>query len=321
MISCPRHLAFFAALVFSLGASAQEYPSRLVRIISGGSGSGPVDIASRVVAQRLSEIWGQPVIVETRTGASEMIAAEAVAKSKPDGYTMLSAGNIITHTPAIFRVLLYDPVRSFAPVTLMMQSPMALVVNASAPYNSLKDLIAAAKQRPGQIAWASAGIGTNNHVTGEQFAAEAGIKVIHAPYKGSQSAANAVIGGEVAYAIVALSSALTFAKAGTLKVFAVTTENRTSLAPDVPTIAELGVPGVDGAVRGGLYVPAGTPENIIAKLSVDINRILKEPATRQRFAALGLEALGTTPVEYEAINRKIAAQVVRIVTQANIKVE
>ncbi len=317
----PGRLAVLAGLLFSLGVAAQEYPSKLVRMITGGSQGGPVDVASRVVAQRLAEIWGQPVIVETRTGASEMIAAEAVAKAKPDGYTLLSAGNIITHNPAIFPRLPYDPARSFAPVTLMMQSPMALVTNAKAPYNSLKDLIAEAKQRPGHLPWASAGIGTNNHITGEHFAAEAGIKVIHTPYKGSPPAANAVLAGEVAYAIIALSSALPFARAGTLKVFAVTTEKRTSLAPDVPTLSELGVPGIDGAVRSGLYVPAGTPESVITKLSTEVNRILQEPATRERFMSLGLEALGTTPAEYEATNRRIAAQVAKIVAHANIRVE
>jgi tripartite-type tricarboxylate transporter receptor subunit TctC len=321
MIFKLRSSALLAGLVLSLGASAQDYPSRLVRVITGGSQGGPVDIATRVVAQRLSEMWGQPVIVENRTGASEMIAAEAVAKAKPDGYTLLVAGNIITHNPALFPRLLYDPARSFTPVTLMLQSPMALVTNAKAPFHSLKDLIAAAKDRPGQLAWGSAGVGTNNHVTGEQIAAEAGIKVIHAPYKGSQPATNAVLAGEVAYAVVALSSALPFAKAGTLKLFAVTTENRTSLAPEVPALSELGIQGVDGAVRGGLYGPAGMADRVITKLNTDVNRILGEPATRERFVSLGLETIGTTPEEYEASNRRIAAQVAKIVAQANIKVE
>jgi tripartite-type tricarboxylate transporter receptor subunit TctC len=316
-----RSLVALAGLLFCAAASAQEYPSRLVRIVTGGSQGGPVDIASRVVAQRLSEQWGQPVIVENRTGAGEMIAAEAVSKMKPDGYSLLIAGNIVTHNPAIFPKLPYDPVRSFAPVTLMMQSPMALVVSAKAPYSSLRDLIAAAKQRPGQIAWASAGIGTNNHITGEHIAVEAGVKVLHTPYKGSAPAANAVLGGEVAYAIVALSSAIPFAKGGTLRILAVTTEKRTALAPDLPTLSELGIHGVDGAVRGGLYVPAGTPQSVIAKLNADFNRIVQEPATRERFATLGLEPLGTTPEEYEATNRRVAAQVAKIVAQANIKVE
>jgi tripartite-type tricarboxylate transporter receptor subunit TctC len=316
-----RSLVALASLLFCAAASAQEYPSRLVRIVTGGSQGGPVDIASRVVAQRLSEQWGQPVIVENRTGAGEMIAAEAVSKMKPDGYSLLIAGNIVTHNPAIFPKLPYDPVRSFAPVTLMMQSPMALVVSAKAPYSSLRDLIAAAKQRPGQIPWASAGIGTNNHITGEHIAVEAGVKVVHTPYKGSAPAANAVLGGEVAYAIVALSSAIPFAKGGTLRIFAVTTEKRTALAPDLPTLSELGIQGVDGAVRGGLYAPAGTPQSVIAKLNADFNRVVQEPATRERFATLGLEPLGTTPEEYEATNRRVAAQIAKIVAQANIKVE
>ena len=314
--------AFLAALAFSAGASAQEqYPSRLVRLVTGGSQGGPVDIAARVVAQRLSEMWGQPVIVENRTGASEMIAAEIVAKAKPDGYTLLLAGNVVTHNPYIFPKMPYDPERDFTPVTLMLQSPLALVASAKAPFRSLAELIGTARQRPGQIPWASAGIGTNNHVAGEQIAAEAGIKVIHTPYKGSQPAANAVIAGDVAYAIVALSSALPFAKGGTLKILGVTTEKRTALAPDIPTLAEQGLPGIDGAVRGGLVGPAGLPESVIAKLNSDVNRILREPATLERFAILGLEPLGTTPQEYEVSNKRVAAQVAKIVRQANIKVE
>ena len=321
LIHKPRNLLLLACLLFAPGASAQDYPSKLVRVITGGSQGGPVDIASRVVAQRLSEVWGQPVIVENRTGASEIIAGEAVARAKPDGYTLLIAGNVITHNAAMFSRLPYDPVRDFAAVTLMMQSPLALVSNAKGQTNSVKDLIALAKQRPGQIAWASAGIGTNNHIAGEQIAATTGIKVIHTPYKGSQPATSAVISGEVGYAIVALSSALAFAKAGTLNILAVTAEARTPLAPNVPSLSELGIHGVDGAVRGGLVCPAGTPENVIKKLNADVNRILQEPATRERFIALGLEPLGTTPEEYDATNRRIAAQVARTVAQANIKVE
>ena len=317
-----RFAPVLLAVVFSASASAQDhYPSRLVRMVTGGSQGGPVDIAARVVAQRLSEMWGQPVIVENRTGASEMIAAEIVAKAKPDGYTLLIAGNVVTHNPYIFPKMPYDPERDFTSVTLMLQSPLALVASAKAPFGNLGELIAAAKQRPGQIPWASAGIGTNNHVVGEQIAADAGIKVIHTPYKGSQAAANAVVAGDVAYAIVALSSALPFAKGGTLKILGVTTETRTTLAPEVRTLAEQGLPGIDGAVRGGLVGPAGLPESVVAKLNSDVNRILREPATRERFATLGLEPLGTTPQEYEASNKRVAAQVSRIVRQANIKVE
>ncbi len=326
--NCGTRLALLASGMMLLAganwahwAHAQDFPNRLVRLITGGSQGGPVDIASRVVAQRLAELWSQAVIVENRVGASEILAGEAVSKAKPDGYTLLIAGNVITHNPALFAKLQYDPERGFAPITLMMQSPMALVIAANTPHQTLSDLIAAAKQRSGQLAWASAGIGTNNHLAGEQFALLAGIKAIHTPYKGSQPAAAAVLGGEVAYGIVALTSALANAKAGTLRLLALTSEKRSPLAPGVPSLAEQGVSGVDGAVRAGLVGPVGLPQAIIARVNADVNRILAEPQIRERFATLGMEPLGTTPEEYDAYNKRMITQVRAIVAQAGIKVE
>ena len=302
-------------------AFAQDYPARLVRLVTGGSQGGPVDVASRVVAQRLSETWGQPVIVENRVGGSEVIAGEMVAKARPDGYTLLLAGGVITLTPAIMPKLPYDPIKDFTPITLMMQSPMAVVIAANAQQQSLADLIATAKQRPGQIAWASGGMATNNHFAGEQIALVTGIKLIHTPYKGSQPAATAVLAGDVTFGIVALTSALVNAKAGTMKLVALTSEKRSPLAPGVPALAELGVPGVDGAVRGGLAGPAGLPPAIVAKVNADVNRILREPLVRERFATLGMEPLGTTPEEYDAFNRRQIADFRSVVQQANIKIE
>ena len=330
MVLAVRCVARFLSVVLMLlcglmlpggPAWSQDYPARLVRLVTGGSQGGPVDVASRVVAQRLSETWSQPVIVENRVGGSEVIAGEMVSKARPEGYTLLLAGGVITLTPAIMPKLPYDPDKGFTPITLMMQSPMALVIAANAPQQSLADLIASAKQRPGQIAWASAGIATNNHFAGEQIALAAGIKLIHTPYKGSQPAATAVLSGDVAFGIVALTSALVNAKAGTMKLVALTSEKRSPLAPGVPALAELGIPGVDGAVRAGLAGPAGLPPAIVAKVNADMNRILREPLVRERFATLGMEPLGSTPEEYEAFNRKQIADFRNVVTQAGIKVE
>lgn len=303
------------------GVQGQDYPARLVRLVTGGSAGGPVDVASRVIAQRLAEVWGQPTIVENRVGASEMIAGEMVAKAKPDGYTLLLVGGALTLTPALYAKLPYDAEKNFTPITLLMQSPMALVISARSEHAGLNELIAAAKQRPRVLAWASAGIGTNNHFAGEQLARVVGIDVIHTPYKGSAPAATAVIAGEVAYGIVALPSALANARAGTLRLVALTSESRSALAPGVPALPELGVTGVDGAVRAGLAGPAGLPAAIVAKVNADVNRVLAEPATRERLAALGLEPLGSTPEEYDAFNRRTTAQMRRLVAQAGIKVE
>ena len=318
-----RTVSLLAGLLVCLSAWAQDYPARLIRIIVASAPGGPVDITARVIGEKLSEAWKQSVIVENRVGASEMIGTAAVAKAPADGYTLLVVANPFTVNPAVFSKLPYDPVRSFTTVTMLTQTPMALVANPKAPFNSIKELIAAAKARPGDIAWASAGMATMNHITGEQFAAEAGVKLLHVPYKdGSPAAANAVMSGDTQFGIVGLNSALPFVKAGRLKALAVTTEKRTALAPDLPTLAEAGVQGIDTAVRVGMYAPAGTPKEVIAKLNAEVNRILNEPATRQQLANLGAEAYGaTTPEQHEALIRRIAAQIAKTVAQANIKID
>jgi tripartite-type tricarboxylate transporter receptor subunit TctC len=316
-------LVLLSGVLVCLAAWAQDYPARMIRIIVASAPGGPVDITARVIAEKLSDTWKQPVIVDNRVGASEMIGTAAAAKAAADGYTLLVVANPFTVNPAVFSKLPYDPVRSFTTVTMLTQTPMAVVANPKAPFSSIQELIAAAKARPGDIAWASAGMATMNHITGEQFAAEAGVKLLHVPYKdGSPAAANAVIAGDTQFGIVGLNSALPFVKAGRLKALAVTTEKRTALAPDLPTLAELGVQGVDTAVRVGMYAPAGTPKDVIAKLNAEVNRILNEPATRQQLTNLGAEAYGsTTPEQHEALIKRIAAQIAKIVAQANIKID
>lgn len=316
-------LAFVAPLVLASGAAAQDYPNRTIKITVASAPGGPVDITARVIAAKLSDAWKQPVIVENRVGASEIIGTEAVSKAPPDGYSLLVVANPFTVNPAVFAKLPYDPVNSFTTVTMLTQTPMALAANVQAPFNTVKELIAMAKAKPGDIAWGSAGMATMNHITGEQFASVAGIKILHVPYKGgSPAAANAAISGETQFSIVGLNSALPFVKTGRLKILAVTTEKRTALAPDLPTLVELGVPGIDHAVRVGMYAPAGTPKNVIDKLNHEVNRILQEPGTRQQFASLGADTYGsTTPEEHRAIIRKIAADIAQIVKQADIKLQ
>jgi tripartite-type tricarboxylate transporter receptor subunit TctC len=315
--------ALLLALCVACAASAQEYPTRLVRIIVASAPGGPVDITARVIGQKLSDRWGQSVIVENRVGASEMIGTAAAAKAAPDGYTLLVVANPFTVNPAVFSKLPYDPVRSFTTITMLTQTPMVLVANPKAPFNTVQELIAEAKTRPGALAWASAGNATMNHITGEHFASEAGIKLLHVPYKdGSPAAANAVMAGDTQFGIVGLNSALPFVKSGRLKVLAVTTEKRTALAPELPTLAESGVQGIDTAVRVGMYAPAGTPQPVVAKLNAEVNRILTEPATRQQLANLGAEVYGgMSPEDHERMITRIAAQIAKVVAQANIKVE
>lgn len=316
------HLALLLLAFLVPGANAQDYPSRAVRIVTPYAPGGPVDIAARVIGQKLSESWGQQVLIDNRPGAGGIIGTEFVAKSVPDGYTLLMATlNEFAINPAVFAKLPYDPARSFASVTLATRNPMVLVASAKTPYNTLAELIAAAKSRPGEIGWSSPGTATMNHITGEWFASEAGVRLFHVPYKGGPAAANAILNGDVPLGIVSLIQALPLVKAGSVKALAVTTDRRTPLAPDWPTVSELGVPGFDAAVRAALLAPAGTPRNVVLKLGADVNRILQTQETRERFAALGVEPLGSTPEELDAAIKTAAARIAQIVEQAKIKVQ
>lgn len=315
-------LAVLTGALLCLNASAQVFPSKPVKIIVGAAAGGPIDTAARVVGEGLTAKWGQSVIVENRPGASEIIGAVAVAKSAPDGYTLLMASsNPFTINPAVFDKLPYDPVKDFSSVVLVALNPMAVVSHPKAPFNSLGALIAHGKAHPGDLSWATPGLATMNHITGEWLAFETGIKAVHVPYKGGPAAVNAVIAGEVPYGIVSLVQAIPFAKAGSVKMLAVTTEKRTSLAPDVPSVAELAIPGFDSSVLAVLSAPAGTPKSVIAKINADVNAVLLQPSVRERFATLGAETKGSTPEELDAVVATVRAKVAKIVAQAGIKAE
>ena len=311
----------FAILLCSAVSGAEDYPQRPVKIITGGSVGGPVDIASRAIANKLSESWGQSVIVENRLGANELIATETVARAKPDGYTLLVSANPFTHNPSLFSKLSYDVDRVFIAVTQLAQAAMAVVCASRSKLDSIATLVSEARAHPDKLSWASAGIGTNNHIAGEQFASAAHIQMLHVPFKGSQGAVTGVLAGEVDFGVVALSSVLPLAKAGSVRTLAVMTERRSLLAPDLPTLAEQGLPGIDAAVPAGLHVPAGTPEVIVAKLNRDFNHALQDPVLRERLLSLGLEPLGTTPQEFAARIRRTAAAVQQTVRENRIRLD
>jgi tripartite-type tricarboxylate transporter receptor subunit TctC len=313
-------LAFLVLL--SSAASAQDFPAKGVRVVVGSAPGGPIDIAARVVSERLAAAWKQPVVVENRVGASEIIGSELVAKAVPDGYTLLMVSlNVFTINPVVFPKLPYDPERGFAPVALATRNPMVLVTGPKGPFASMKELIEVAKAQPGSISWSSPGLATSNHIAGEWFAAEAGVKLFHIPYKGGPAAANAVLSGDVPLGVVSLIQALPLVKNGQMKALAVTTAQRSALAPDWPTVAELGVPGFDAAVQAALFAPAGTPRPIVARINADVVRILQLPETRERFAALGVEPVGSTPEELDAVVRTHRARIQQIVERAAIKVQ
>lgn len=306
----------------SATAWSQDFPVKPVRVIIPYAPGGPVDIAGRILTQRLAELWAQPVLVDNRPGAGGMIGTEFVAKSTPDGYTLLMGTlNEFAINPAVFSRVPYDPAKGFAPISLITRNPMVIAANEKAPFNSLKELINHAKSRPGEMAWASAGNGSMNHVAGEWFAADAGLKLLHIPYKGGAAAGNAILAGEVSFGVIALVQALGSSKAGSMKIFAVTTEKRSPLAPDLPTAAELGVSGFDAAVRSAVFAPAGTPRERVMKVSGDLNRILQSAEIREKFAAMGVEAVGSTPEDLEAAIAKEAKTIAKVVSQAKIKVQ
>jgi tripartite-type tricarboxylate transporter receptor subunit TctC len=260
------------------------------------------------VGQKLSEAWGQPVVIDNRPGAAGIIGTEAVAKAAPDGYTLLM-GAISTHAinPSLYKTLSYDPVKDFMPVTLVATAPLLVVVHPSLPVNSTRELIALAKSKPGQLFFASAGSGNSTHLAGELFKTMANVDLVHVPYKGATPAETDLMGGQVSLMFSSILSALPHAKAGKMKALAVTSARRSSIAPELPTVAESGVPGYDVNPWYGLFAPAGTPRAIVDRINRDVARILAQPDVRQRFATLGAEPAGNTPEQFAAfVNAEIA---------------
>jgi tripartite-type tricarboxylate transporter receptor subunit TctC len=319
-----RHIlaAMLVAAVCTVPARADEFPTRGVRIEVGAAAGGPVDTAARVLGERLSERWKQPVTVENRVGASEMIATEYVSKAAPDGLTLLMASiNVVTINPVVFPRIQYDPVNGLAPIVLATTNPMVFVSSARTGFASLRQLIEGARARPEQVSWSSPGLATNNHIAGEWFAADAGIRLFHVPYKGGPAAINAVVAGEVPLALVSLVQAIPFAKSPQVHILAVTTGRRSVLAPDWPTVSELAVPGFDLAVQTALFAPGGTAPAIVTKINADVMQILRAPETRERLAGMGVEPGGSTPEELVTLIRNGRAKIQQVVDRAGIRVQ
>jgi tripartite-type tricarboxylate transporter receptor subunit TctC len=308
-------------LLLGAAVQAQDYPSRGVRIMVGTPPGGPLDAATRIVADGLGPLWKQPVTVENRPGAGEMLSITTVAKAPPDGYTLLmSAVHTFTINPALYPKLPYD-VDSFIPVTLATFNTMAYVTSPKSPFNSMNELLEYAKTQPQGLSWASAGIATINHIAGEQLVNATGAKMVHVPYRGGVPATNAAISGDVPVALISMIQALQFSKSGHLKVLAVTTAQRSSFAPDWPTVSETVLPGFDFAVEVGLFVPAGTPASIVSKLNADAIQVLQMPETKKRLAVFGFEAVGSSPEELRTGIKVRRARIAEIVQKAQIKPE
>ena len=289
-----------ALLAAGAGWAQQPYPSKPIRVIVAFAPGGIADFAARSVSQKLSESLGVPVVVENRAGAGGITGAEVVAKSAPDGYTLLVTSISHTINPSLRKNLPFDAVRDFAPVTLITDAPNFLVVHPSLPVHSVKALVALARARPGQITYASSGTGTSTHLSGELFKSLARIDIVHVPYKGGGPAVIDLVGGHVQMMFSTLPSVLHQVRAGKLRGLAVTGARRFPAAQEFPTMIEAGVAGFEVSGWSGLFAPAGTPREAVSRLAAEIRMILQAPELKERFFVQGAEPVGNTPEEFAA---------------------
>ena len=310
-----------ALAVFVTAAHAQSYPAKPVRLIVPYAAGGPLDDAARIVGQRLTEIWGQAVVVDNRGGAGGSIGADVVAKSAPDGYTLL-LGNAgpMTINPSLQKALPYDPQRDLAPITLVSASPMVLVVHPSLPVKSVPDLVRFAKTRPGTLNYASAGIGNLQHLGMESLQTMAGIRMNHVPYKGAAPAFIDLISGQVELMFANIIGVLPHVKSARVRAIAVSTAKRATVLPDIPSVAEI-YPDFDVNGWMGIFVPATTPREITAKLHEDIVKVLMRQDTRERLASQGAEVVAGTPEQLSAFVRRESALYAKIIQSSGIKTD
>jgi tripartite-type tricarboxylate transporter receptor subunit TctC len=312
------------ALSFSVPAYAQpaaDYPAKPIRILVGFTPGGGPDITARYIAQKLSEAWKQQVIVENRPGAGGNVAAGLVAKSGPDGYTLLSVSSAHAIAPAIYPKLAYDTLKDLSGITLSGNSKYVLVVAPSLGIKSVNELLAAARAKPGQLNFSSAGVGSGTHFAGEMFKAMAKIDVVHIPFKGIPEALTETITGRVQFFLAPIANAVNQVKDGRLTALGVSSAERDALLPNVPSVAEAGVPGYQTSLWFGLLASSEVPRPIIAKLNREIVRILSEPEVRQRWMPIGIEPRPTTPEEFDRLVRDEVAAFSKIASTAHIKVD
>ena len=314
-------ILFVTLLMVCVPAQAQTYPVKPIRIIVPFAPGGGADIIARILAQKMTDSWGQQVVVDNRAGASGNIGNELVAKAAPDGYTLLMASSALAINPSVYKSVPYDAVRDFAPITRPALLPNILVVHPSLPVKTVKDLVVLAKSKPGQISYASAGAGTGTHLAGEMFKIMAGVDMVHVPYKGGGAVISDLLGGQVALTFATLPSVMPYVKAGRLRAVAMTTTQRWPGLPEVPTIAESGLPGFEISTWIGLLAPAGTPKDVVGNLHGEMVRILKLPDVRERFESLGMEPVGDTPDQFAQYIRSELAKYAKVVKQSGARVD
>jgi len=316
-----KALGFCVAALCLAPAAAQTYPVKPVRVIAPFPPGGGTDLFARSVAQKLSIAWGQQVVVDNRSGAGGMIGSDMVARAAADGYTLLITSSS-THSisPQLARTPLYDPLRDFAPVALIATAPNVLVVHPSVPARSVKDLIALAKAHPGAINYASNGSGTLSHLTGELFKLQAGINMVHIPYKGGPPAVIDLVAGQVSALFTALPTVFPQVRNGKLRLLAVTGDKRLPALPDIPTVAET-IPGFESVQWWGMFAPPGTPANLVDRLNRDVAKILGDAEIKARFAAEGAEPAGGSPGDFTAYVKTDYERWSKVVKAAGIRPE
>ncbi len=317
----PRALAGAVLLLAGLSSAyAQAWPSKPVRLVVSYPPGGTVDAVARIVAPRLSAKLGQPVVIDNRGGAGGAIGGDLVAKSAPDGYTVLLDASNHAQNPAL-RKMPFDTLRELAPVSLLVKVPNVLVVNPSAPFKSVADLIAQAKAKPGGINYASSGNGSAQHLAGELFASMAGVQMTHVAYKGGGPALTDVMSGHVPVFFASLASSMPFIKDGKLRPLAVTGKAHAPALPQLPTVAEAGLPGYEVYEWNAVFVPAGTPAPVAERLSKEFAAALKDPEVRSRLEALGAEVIGSSPAELDSFRRAEIAKWTKLAKDNKIQLD
>jgi tripartite-type tricarboxylate transporter receptor subunit TctC len=308
--------------LFSQQAALAQYPTRPVHIVVPYPAGGAVDAFARVLTQQLSELWGQQVVVDNRPGASTMIGADQVAKSPPDGYTLLLTAELtLVIVPHLYEKIPYDPLRDFTPIVALVSATQALVANPSLPVKTVKDLVALAKAKPGQLTYGSFGNGSTGHLNMEVLQAMTGARFNHIPYNGAGPAMNDVIGGHIDFMLAALSIVKGNVQAGKLRMIGVGSNHRSSEFPDVPTISESGAPGFEAKSWFGLVAPAGTPPDVIKKINQDVTRVISDRAFAEKYlAAQGLESITGSPEQFAALIRAETVRWGKVVKDADAKV-
>ncbi len=314
--------AVVCAALFAASVSAQQpYPSRPIRIVVPFAAGGPSDVLARTLAQKLQEAWGQPAIVDNRTGASGIIGADFVAKSAPDGYTLLLAQVGDTISMSLFSKLPYHFEKDFAPITLVGQTAFILVTHPSVPAQNVQELIALAKSKPGSLTFGSGSTGAASHLAGELLKSMAVVDIVHISYKGQAPATTDLLSGQISFMFNNPITSLGHVKAGKLRALAVSTAKRSSGLPNVPTIAESGLPGFDVGFWLGTLAPTGTPRPIIEKLNAEMVKVVRMPDVVERLGALGVEPIGSTPDEFARIIRAEVVRWAKVVKDAGVKVD